>query len=100
MESIVSAIITGIVGIVCVIIEANSKKDRARAEERAKIRAEESKLSMQMMDATLQLSIVTANAFTGGHNNGNVAQAKAAAEEARKEYVRFMADTAIRQFTK
>ena len=50
------------------------------AEKHAELRRKESLLSLEMMDATLQLSIVTSNALTGGHNNGNVERAREAAK--------------------
>ena len=43
-----------------------------------------------MMDATLQLSIVTSNALTGGHNNGNVERAREAAKTVGAKYADFM----------
>ena len=45
---------------------------------------------MKMMSATLQLSVVTANALTGGHNNGNVEAARLAAENAQADYQAFL----------
>lgn len=91
------AIISGIFMVIVAIIEAASYKERKRTKEltekmesRIERRAEESRLSMQMMYATLQLSIVTANALTGGHNNGNVQVAKDAAEKAGHDYQEFL----------
>ena len=88
---------TGICTILVALIEAGAavgrKRDKKEKEEYAKhaaLRAEESRLSMQMMSATLQLSVVTANALTGGHNNGNVAQAKDAAQKAMSDYTAFV----------
>lgn len=72
------------------VVEALAARDRKRAKVREDRRAEESRLSMQMMSATLQLATVTANALTGGHNNGNVERAKASAEKAEKDYQSFL----------
>lgn len=90
--------------IIIAVIGKRDAKDRkaaaerdARAEERAKLREKESRLSMKMLDATLQLSIVTSNAVTGGHNNGNVERAKAAAEAAQIEYHTFLQDIAAHE---
>lgn len=55
---------------------------------------------MQMMYATLQLSIVTANALTGGHNNGNVEQAKLAAQTAEADYQKFLQKVAASAINK
>ena len=72
--------------------KANEKRDLL-----ANQRAEENRLAMRMEFATLQLSIVCANALTGGHNNGNVERAKAAAEEAEASYRSFIQSIAVRQ---
>lgn len=87
--------------IIVAIIEWRASKDRQfikAAQEEALIRAEqreiENRLSMQMLDATLQLSVVSANALTGGHNNGNVEAARRAAEETSRAYKQFLIETA------
>lgn len=102
-----SYIIPAIATIVVAVVEAlaardrkQAKIDREKATERAKRRETESRLSMQMMDATLQLSIVTANALTGGHNNGNVEKAREAAEKAQAQYDDFLKDVAAHQIAK
>ena len=82
------------------IVEALAARDRKRANLREDRRAEESRLSMQMMSATLQLAIVTANALTGGHNNGNVERARKAAEEAEQEYNTFLQRLAASEIAK
>lgn len=90
-------IIPAAAAVVVAIIEALAARDRRKTKDerakealREKERTEESRLSMKMMSATLQLSVVTANALTGGHNNGNVERAKSAAEEAEAEYQAFL----------
>ena len=100
-------IIPGIFTILVAIIEAVAHGDRKKtqrfAEELTVVmerRAEESRLSMQMMDATMQLSIVSANALSGGHNNGNVEVAKAAAEKAQEEYQNFLRKVASEAMNK
>lgn len=100
-------IIPAAAGIVVAVIEAlaardrmKAKKDRERAEARYALREEESRLSMQMADATLQLSIVTANALTGGRNNGNVERARQAAAKAEAEYEAFHNRLAAHEVTK
>ena len=60
-----------------------------RSERRSELRRRESLLSLEMMDATLKLSVVTANALTGGHNNGNVERAREASKAAAQEYEEF-----------
>ena len=100
-------IISALSAITVAIIEAIAAKDRrkskaqkAKEEHREARRAEESRLSMQMMSATLQLSVVTANAITGGHNNGNVEAAKMAAEKAESEYQAFLRRVAADEIAK
>lgn len=93
--------------IIVAIIELVAHKDRKKAqkfaeefEQRSAFREEESRCSMQMMYATLQLSIVTANALTGGHNNGNVEHARHEAQKAEAEYQRFLQKVAASAITK
>lgn len=100
-------IISGIFAVIVAIIEVAAARERKKTqrftEELADImarRAEESKLSMQMMDATMQLSIVSANALSGGHNNGNVEAAKEAAEKAQEEYQNFLRKVAAEAMNK
>ena len=100
MEYVIPALAT----IIIAIIEAmaakerkETKKQNEKSEARANIRAKESRLSMQMMSATLQLSIVSANALTNGHNNGNVERAKTAAEHAMQEYEQFLQGLAVKE---
>lgn len=83
-------IIPGLCTIICAWIGAKSEKRRKKDERRAQLRQNESLLSLRMMDATLQLSVVSANALTGGHNNGNVEAAREAAQKVAEEYQEFM----------
>lgn len=85
-------IIPALATITVAIIELIAARDRKRASDREDIRTRESRLSMEMMNATLQLSLVTANALTGGHNNGNVEKAYAAAKQAEESYYKFLFD--------
>jgi len=104
----VLGIVFPVVGtIVVAVIEKNASKERQeqkekdeKAEERAKLREKESRLSMKMLDATLQLSIVEANALTGGHNNGNVERARQSAEAAQAEYNAFLQEIAAHEVSK
>lgn len=92
--------------IIVAVIEWRAYQDRkamknAKAEEelRQKQREKESRLSMKMMNATMQLSIVSANALTNGHNNGNVEKAREAAAEAQDEYTAFLQEVAAHNIT-
>lgn len=102
-QYIVPAIATVLVAVIEAIAYKDRKHTRQMTEEMARLatqRAEESRLSMQMADATLQLSIVSANALSGGHNNGNVAIAKDAAEKAQAEYQKFLQKTTAEAMNK
>ena len=77
-----------------------NKEEREKQESRAARRAEETQLSMQLSSANLQLSVVTANALTGGHNNGNVKRAREAAEQAEIAYNAFLQKIAAKEVAK
>ena len=89
------------------VIEAMTARDRSRAKKQAETlkhheqqRAEETRLAMAMNSATLQLCVVTANALTGGRNNGNVERARLAAQEAEDAYNQFIQRLAANQVAK
>ena len=90
MVTIITACISAVSAIIVAYIGVHSKRNEEKAEKRDKRREKESLLSMRMMDATMQLSIVSANALTHGHNNGNVEQAREAAAKAREDYEQFL----------
>lgn len=77
-----------------------NKKDNERLKRHEQQRAKESKLQMEMNSATLQLCVVTANALTGGHNNGNVERARQAAKDAEDAYNAFIQELAANQVAK
>lgn len=93
-------VITAIMGFVTARRSARAeelaKKNAQESEEmkeRSKLRKRESLLSLRMNDAIIQLAIVTANAVTGGHNNGNVERAQKAVKEVSEEYQDFLRET-------
>ena len=90
MTEIICAAITAVASIGVALVGMNIRKSNARMEARAALRQRESMLSLQLMDATLQLSVVTSNALTGGHNNGNVAKAREAADKAAADLEAFI----------
>lgn len=97
---VVGTIIVAIIGKNATKAQEEQKQKDDKVEEQAKMRERESRLSMKMIDATLQLSIVVANALTDGHNNGNVERARAAAEAAQIEYHTFLQDIAAHEVSK
>ena len=90
MIPVITGIISAISAIIVAYIGAHTRQMESKAEKREKRREKESLLSMKMMDANMQLSTVTANALLGGHNNGNVEEAREAAKKAREEYEAFL----------
>lgn len=100
MTEIICAAIAAAATIICAVIAGKSKKRDEKAEKRAELRRKESLLSLRMIDATLQLSVVSANALTNGHNNGNVERARVAAQEAAEEYKKFMEEITSQEVTK
>lgn len=101
MNVFLQYVIPSLMAVVVAIIEAiaskerkETKKERERLEEQGRLRAQESALGMKLSDANMQLTLVVANALTGGHNNGNVEKAKKSAEEAKKEYDDFLIKSA------
>ena len=66
------------------LVKSNKESDIQRER-----RKRESQLSIEMQAATLDLSIVCANALTGGVNNGNVEVARKKAKQAQDAYLAF-----------
>lgn len=99
MIEVICAAIAAVSGIAVAVIGRNTTKQNKRAEEHAEARQRESLLSLQMMDATLQLSVVTSNALTGGHNNGNVERAREAAQKVGDAYTKFMQEITAHEVT-
>lgn len=81
---------------VCTIIVAkiqmDSKSQRKVDDDREERRRKEARLSMQMMEASIELADVNAVALQNGHLNGNVEAARKKAKDALDEYRAFLAD--------
>lgn len=93
-------VINAIVLIVVALIQRNAKRNQKRADARAARRERESRLSMDMMAANMELADVTAIALSGGKINGNVEAARAQADKARKAYDAFLRDEAAHAVAK
>lgn len=93
MTEIVCAAISGLCAVGVAVIGGQLGRAAKRSEHSSELRRRESLLSLEMMDATLKLSVVTANALTGGHNNGNVAIARERASGVSEKYEQFMRET-------
>ena len=76
--------------VIVAVIEALAAHDRRKAKLAEERRAKETRLSMQMSSAVLQLSLAEATAIIGGHNNGNVEAAMQSARKAELEYQAFL----------
>lgn len=100
MQEWVLEIMWGGLALVITYYQATGKKAQKKAEERALTRQKESYLSMRMAFTMSKLSDVTAHAVSGGHTNGNMAEARKEAQAARDEYEEFMMNEACRQTTK
>lgn len=97
---IICALIAGLASVITAMLGFSIKRSNKRAEAHAKLRERESLLSISMMDAILQLSVVTSNAVTGGHNNGNVERAREAAQKVAAEYEDFIRQTTAHELVR
>jgi H+/gluconate symporter-like permease len=73
-------------------IDTKNEADRKRAEAKAEARRKESLLSMELMNATCRLCMITAKKITDQRINGDLKEAMDAANIAQHNY-----DTFIRQ---
>lgn len=103
----VGPLISGTAVVLVAVIEAfaardrrQSREDRARAERRAARRAEESRLSMDLMSANCALALTTAKKLAGMHTNGDVEEAMRAAKTAQEHYTDFLQKQAAAQVSK
>ena len=98
--SALSLIIVAVIGREQRVEHGKTEAAREREEERAKVRETESRLSMDLMEATSELSDVIAIAVSGGHVNGNVEAARERAKVARENYHDFIHTQAAKNVTK
>ena len=75
------------------------KADQTKMDERAKLRAEESHLAMQLMSANASLASATGLALKEGRTNGKMDEALMAAQRAQQEYYAFINRVASTQMT-
>lgn len=100
ISTIICALIAAASAITVAIVEKRADNDRKRTQARAERRERESRLSMELMSATCELSVVTATAIKEGHTNGTLAPALKKAEQAQNDYKNFLMDTAARDVAK
>lgn len=103
----IGEIISGAVLVMVAVIETratrerkNTQVEKERAAEREALRAKESKLAMQMQEASLKLSMVTAKKVMNLQTNGDVKEAFDAAEKAGSEYMEFIEGVAAKTITR
>ena len=77
-----------------------TRRERQRVERRAARRAEESRLSMDLMSANCALALTTAKKLAGMHTNGDVEEAMEAAKTAQERYIDFLQQQAAEQVAK
>lgn len=73
-------------------IQIDANKQRKVDDKREERRQKESRLSMQMIYASMELGDVNAVALQNGKLNGNVEEARLKAKQAREEYNQFLVD--------
>lgn len=93
-------VLVAIIELIAAKDRKESKRDQERLKRHEQQRAKETKLQMEMNSATLQLCVVTSNALTGGHNNGNVERARQAARDAEEAYNAYIQELAANQVAK
>lgn len=86
MVELFCAALTGVFTVLVAVIETRNTRDRKQTESRAERRAEESRLSMELMSANCRLSLVTAKKVMGQKTNGDVEEAFEAVSTAQTNY--------------
>lgn len=99
MGEIWPVIITSMTAVFIALIEFRGHRDRKRAEENTKRRAEESRLSMELLSASCRLGMVTAKAVIHQQVNGDIEAAMSQAEAAQIEYDKFLRKIASQHAT-
>lgn len=100
VATIVCSIIAGLCALAVAFIEKRAEKDRKRSIARAERRERESRLAMELMSASCDLSLITAVAMREGHTNGTLEPAIAKANKAQQDYESFLRDVASRDVSK
>lgn len=100
VATIICALIAAASAITVAVVEKRADKDRKRSQARAERRERESRLSMELMSANCELSVVTAVALREGHTNGTLEPALQKADKAQNDYKNFLLDVAARDVAK
>ena len=89
MTEIICTVINALGALLVAIVGYKVTKARKEEELRKERIKEETLLSLEINEATMDLSLACCNALTGGHNNGNVEEAKEKAIKAKEKYQLF-----------
>lgn len=100
IATIICALIAAASAIAVAVIEARAGRERRQTQKRAERRARESRLSMELMSATCELSVVTAIALRDQHTNGTLEPALEKARKAQDDYQNFLKDEAANAVSK
>lgn len=100
MVEIICATIAGVCAILSAVVNSRVSRNIKRSEARAKRRAEESLLAMDLMSANCALSLVTAKKVNGHQTNGDVEEAMERAEKAQAAYFKFVRGQAAQNVSK
>ena len=95
-----AAIIVAVIEAIAAADRKRSKDNEAKAAARAERREEEARLSMRMMDASLELGLATALAVENHRMNGEMTLARDNAQEAQAAYRAFIEKVAAAQLAK
>lgn len=93
MAEIICSVVTAISVIIVAIIAKQQKRTQQHVETQTKVRAKESKLSMDMMYACCILSKGTAIALKNNHFNSEVDHGIGLVDKATDEYNKFLRET-------
>lgn len=107
MTEVICACIAAASSVLCAVLaHQNSQRNKAAAESekrselQAKQRAEESRLSLALMNANCSLTVGVALALKNNHCNGEVEQGLIDVKKAQDDYIRFMENIAIDHLVK
>lgn len=103
INTLISALSAILVAVFTGLFARDSRRRKSRDDEQdahAKIRAQESRLSMQLMSANVKLGIATALAVEQKKFNGEMKDARESADKAQKAYWDFINSTAAEEITK
>lgn len=100
ISTIICSVIAAASAIAVAVIEKRATRERSSAEKRAERRAEESRLSMDLMYATCGLAMDTAKAMKEGHTNGTLEGDLESAKNARAAYEAWLRNEAARNLAK